>query len=1056
MRKKALIFGSVTATAAFFILFLLAFFILPSAFLSGRFFLFILSAALLFGAAGVGYVTNYAEVGRRRIDRLLSSLAAGNLKVGLDARSAATAADFPGFQKLLRSFRNIITYLQDTSENVAIASGNISEKTRRLMGDAEEQAKSTEVARHSVHQLDEEIEKVVISVDTLSGFIEQTSVSILEMRSSIEEVVEATHTLASITDEIATSTEQMSATIEQVAGHADSLSSFAIQNSSAMMQMDATISQIEENIRETESMSKQVAESAQAGINVENATVHGLEKIHEAMSTTIKAIDTLGVRSNQIGNILKVIRDIADQTNLLALNAAIIAAQAGEHGKSFGVVAEEIRDLSERTAASTSEVGEIIIAIQKDVEAVGRVAKDGMNATEEGVRLGKTSEESLQKIGQAISIAGNNMSHIARAATEQAKGSRQVTAAMEEMTRRVESISLATREQAQTSQVISKKTINMQALTRNVDNAMRDQASGSTSIAQGMEQVRHSVDSIQKALLRMSQAGQRMVEAMDVIGGASQQNFGGARDLSATSNVLRQESLLLVEELSNFSVPQPQPGGEMKAAYTRYDYRLDPAYANNIRDGELVYNIFEGLVRFGHGTRIMPGMAREWNLSPDGKVYTFILNPEAKFHNGRRVNAKDVVYSFERSMSPRLDNEGKWFLGWAEGVEDYVQNRTDHISGLRTVDDQTVEIRLKEPLAFFLYMLTSPEAAILPQEVIDDSTLRMLRPIGSGPYKVADATPNFVALERFPDYHIKGLPHLDRFVFDYTASDGDGLIHALKSGGCHLVPAMGADSMEKLLSDPLWANQVETTVLLNTTLIGIRNDMEPFTSKEVRQAMNYALDLEALVSKYPHSKPVPAKGILPPGILAYNSSRRGYHYDPDKARWLLSRSGHGSGFDLTVPVDSSRVNQQRDFATIVEMLNRVGVRVVIETLSHAEFDARRKKIGRPLLYSTGWYADYPDPDSFLYVLFHSKAGDILSLKYANPKLDELVERGRRCLDIDERIKIYREAEDIVVDDAPCLFLYHNRGVVPHSHDVMGMKLFLTPPTVRPEYLWLGH
>lgn len=1054
MKNSAAIRSLGAAVGTFAALLLLAILLLPSGSVTLRLAFFLLVSAAIAGPLVVYWSDLRSNISRRKIDRLLSALAAGNLDAGVEGGTPETLAEYPGFQKLLRSFRNLIAYLQDTSENVAVASGRISDKTRKLMTDAGDQVESTQIGRQSVQQLDQEIEKVVMSVDALSGFTEQTSVSMLEMRSSIEEVVEATHDLSVLADENASSIEEMSRSVEEVAGHADSLSSFAIQNSSAMVQMDATIGQIEENIRETEQVTTQVLQTSQEGTRVVGDTQKGLEKIHRAMATTLEAIDGLGVRSKQIGSILKVIRDIADQTNLLALNAAIIAAQAGEHGKSFGVVAEEIRDLAERASASTSEVGELIQGVQQEVEAVSRVARDGMARAEEGLRIGKSAEESLARITQTLSAAGTNVSHIARAATEQAKGSRQVTEAIEEMTRRIERISLATREQAQTSQLISKKTLDMQGLTRAVDNAMRDQASGSNSIAEGMEQVRVSVESIQRALLAMSQAGQRMVNATEVIGGAAQQNLSSARDLSGTSNILRQDSLLLVEELSNFSIPKPVRGGEIRAIYTGHDYKLDPAYSGLLRDGEILFNIHEGLVKFGNGTRLMPGLAKEWQISSDGLVYTFFLRPEARFHHGHRVTAQDVVFSWERALSPRLDNGGKWFLGWVEGIDEFAAGRAEHIRGLKVIDEGTVEVRLREPLAFFLFMLTSHQADVIPVDCVDQETLRLLRPIGAGPFRVADANPTRVTMEAFRDYHEEGIPYVDRLVFDYSAKDGDDLIEMIKGGAYHLAPAMSNEALEKLLQEPLWENLVETTVLLNTSVISIRNDEVLFSKKEVRQALNYAVDLESLVASYTHTRPTPARGVLPPGLLAYDSSRKGYGYDPEKARWLLARAGHAGGFEVRVPVDTSRVNQMRDFQSIVEMLGKVGVRIDTEPVTHEEFVAIRKRHGSPALYATGWYADYPDPDNFLYVLFHSRGGDPLSLHYSNPQLDDLVERARRSLDLDERIALYRQAEDIIIDDAPCIFLYHSRGVVPHTPDVMGMKLSLTPPTVRPDTLWL--
>jgi oligopeptide transport system substrate-binding protein len=1038
------------------VLALLAFFILPSETFGLRFWAFLVAGGFALGL-GHSWIARVGNEHRRDdLDALLRSLSRGDLTVGSDARAAEVSEEFPGFRRVLRSFQNIITYLQDTSESVSSASGNISDRTRGLFGEVRDQVASVDQAKTAIRQLDKDIEQVVENVDTLSNFAEETGSAFLEMRASSEEVMGSTHNLAGFMDEIGASIDEMARSVQEVAENAESLSSFAIENASAMVEMDATIGQIEENIRETEGLSKQVATAASAGSGVVKDTTKGLESIHATMTKNLEAMDSLSQRSKEIGTILKVIREIADQTNLLALNAAIIAAQAGEHGKSFGVVAEEIRDLSERTAASTSEVGAITATIQGQVDQAVRVAREGMVRVEEGLRLGQASESHLQRIGQFIELAATGISHISRAASEQSKGSKQVTAAIEEMTKRIERISLATREQARTSQVISQRSLVIKDLTNGVDRAMGEQVTGSEGIARGMDRVRSSVESIQKALIRMSQAGERIVNSMETISGSSHQTLGGIRDLAATSSSLRQEALLLVEQLGSFAVPKPVRGGEIRVGYTRYNFNLDPAFANNIRDGELCHNFNEGLLRFGYGAKLLPGLAERWEASTDGLVYTFWLRANAVFHNGRKVTAEDVVFSWHRSASPRLDTGGQWFLSSVLGGNEYMAGQVAKIEGLKAADDRTLEVRLKEPLAFFLYMLCSPESAVIPREAVDERSLRMLRPVGCGPYRILDSLSDKVVMERFGGYHSPEIPYTDRLVLDYSAVTEPDLLENLRSGRIHSALALSNDALEDLLSDPFWENNTENTVLLNTQLLAIRNDMAPGNIREFRQALNYAVDREGLLAKYPHVRVTPAKGILPPGILGYKSDRKGYYYDPEKARWLLGRAGFGSGLDLKIALDESRKSQMQEFMLIVEMFGKVGIRIEPELVSHDEFESRRKRTGgRPLLYPTGWYADYPDPDNFLFVVFHKEGGDQLQNRYHSDELDTLVEQARRSMDVEERVVVYQKAEDLLVEDAPCVFLYHSWGMAPHRPEVMGMKLSLTPPMVRPEHLWIG-
>jgi len=204
-----------------------------------------------------------------------------------------------------------------------------------------------------------------------------------------------------------------------------------------------------------------------------------------------------------------------------------------------------------------------------------------MVRAQEGTRLGKAALDSLQRISQSITAAESSISHIARAAAEQAKGSKQVTAAIEEMAKRIERISQATTDQAKTSQVIAKRATTMEELTRAVDRATHDQAKGAEVISGGMEKVKVAIATTHQALISMSKLGQQMVSAIDVIRGASEQNLGSARDLSSTSSNLRQDSLLLVEELGRFELPKPSKGGEVRIGYTRFAYNIDPVSATS-------------------------------------------------------------------------------------------------------------------------------------------------------------------------------------------------------------------------------------------------------------------------------------------------------------------------------------------------------------------------------------------------------------------------------------------------------------------------------------------
>ena len=254
---KALVAGFVGAA----VLALLAVLCSPPAASGLRFWLFLVLGGL---ALGLGHYLDRARADRASAREAWTGSSGPCLRVTSRWARATHARevteDIPGFRRVLRSFQNVITYLQDTSESVSTASG---QHLRQDAGPLPRGARTRwiRVTRpaSSIHQLDRDIEKVVESVDTLSSFTEETGSAILEMRASSEEVMASTHNLTSFVDEIGASIEEMARSVQEVAENAESLSSFAIENASAMVEMDATIGQIEENIRETEELSQQVA-----------------------------------------------------------------------------------------------------------------------------------------------------------------------------------------------------------------------------------------------------------------------------------------------------------------------------------------------------------------------------------------------------------------------------------------------------------------------------------------------------------------------------------------------------------------------------------------------------------------------------------------------------------------------------------------------------------------------------------------------------------------------------------------------------------------------------
>jgi methyl-accepting chemotaxis protein len=199
-------------------------------------------------------------------------------------------------------------------------------------------------------------------------------------------------------------------------------------------EMAATSSEIAHNCIIAAASSRQASELATEGVSVVQETVAGMNRIAERVKETAVTVEHLGSRSDQIGEIVGTIEDIADQTNLLALNAAIEAARAGEQGRGFAVVADEVRALAERTSRATKEIGRMIQAIQTDTKGAVAVIEEGVHEVEKGTSDAAKSGKALEDIFSQISDVTLQINQIATAAEQQSATSVEISKNIQQIT----------------------------------------------------------------------------------------------------------------------------------------------------------------------------------------------------------------------------------------------------------------------------------------------------------------------------------------------------------------------------------------------------------------------------------------------------------------------------------------------------------------------------------------------------------------------------------------------------------------------------------------------
>ena len=450
-------------------------------------------------------------------------------------------------EKTLTKFVRSQTQLKSVADTVGSRSHTVIERV-------DEQRAVLDEAYHSIDSLNAGVRKITDNVETLSASSEETSSSMLEMVASMEEVSRHTDSLFTSVEETASATHQMVASINEVDQNVVYLTNFVTDTSSSMVEMSASIAQVEANAAKSYDVALGVADAAESGMKAVRETIEGMEQIRQAVTQSNEVVSRLGERSVAIGKILNVIEDVAEQTNLLALNAAILAAQAGEYGKGFSVVAAEIRELSERTASSTREIGTLIRSVQSEVQNALKSMASGTKLVEQGVSLSHEAGKALNNILDSASKASSMGKEIAAATREQAQGSETVTRAVERLQEMVKGINSATTQQAAGSDHILKAVESMREVTKYVRQAMIEQRSGSAMISSAAERMIDMIHEIFQVAAGQATESEKIVATMEQVRHIAESNRGSANEMRDAIALLSDALRSVDEEIRRFRV----------------------------------------------------------------------------------------------------------------------------------------------------------------------------------------------------------------------------------------------------------------------------------------------------------------------------------------------------------------------------------------------------------------------------------------------------------------------------------------------------------------------
>ncbi len=485
--------------------------------------------------------------------------------------------------------------------------------------------------------------------------------------------------------------------------------------------------------------------------------------------------------------------------------------------------------------------------------------------------------------------------------------------------------------------------------------------------------------------------------------------------------------------------PTPSAGAVLNL-YGVDPLTLDPAVSGEMTSHQYVMQLFSGLVCLDDNLEPAPDIARDWQVSGDGRTYTFHLRRNVRFQNGREVKAEDFKYSWQRACNPDTGSRtAATYLGDVLGVREVLAGESEEISGIKVIDDYTLQVTIDAPKCYFLSKLTYPTAFVVDRANVESGSDWWRKPSGTGAFKLGQWDENSLLVLERNELYYGGLAKVSSVVFWLWG----GMPMDMYETGKIDVTDVSSGYIDKVTdkAGPFY-RQLAIAPELSFYYIGFNHSKPPFDDVNIRRAFCQAIDKDKIISLVFRDMLQRADGILPPGMPSFNKDLSGLKYDVDKARELIATSRYGDAsrlppITITTAGWGGLISSGLE-AIINEWRQNLGVEVKVRQLEPQRFLYCLKQ-EKDEMFDIGWVADYPHPQDFLDVLFHTDTENNYA-EYSNPEIDALLEMASVEPDNNLSLALYRKAEQKLVEDAACLPLWFGQNHILVKPYVAGYRV----------------